>query len=82
MLELAECYIHQLCECNKLPDEIKTIINDPLKRCPTMNANKYCIIEELLAGCLQQIKMLMQKTNFPFLLHLMMMNRVMRKLMV
>ena len=30
VLELAECYIHQLSQHRKLPDEIKTIINDPL----------------------------------------------------
>ena len=30
ILELAECYIHQLSQHEKLPDEIKSIINDPL----------------------------------------------------
>ena len=30
MLELAECYIHQLSKHEKLPVEIKTIINNPL----------------------------------------------------
>ena len=30
MLEQAECYVHQLSHYEKLPDEIKGIINDPL----------------------------------------------------
>jgi len=30
VLELAECYVHQLSDYKKLPDEIKSIINDPL----------------------------------------------------
>ena len=30
VLELAECYIHQLSQHEKLPDEIKNIIKDPL----------------------------------------------------
>ena len=30
ILELAECYIHQLSQHEKLPDEIKSIIKDPL----------------------------------------------------
>ena len=30
MLELAESCIHQLAQYKKLPDEIKSIINDPL----------------------------------------------------
>ena len=34
VLELAECYIHQLSEHSELPDEIKTIINDPLPARP------------------------------------------------
>ena len=30
ILQLAECYIHQLSQHEWLPDKIKTIINDPL----------------------------------------------------
>ena len=30
MLELAECYIHQLSEMDNIADEIKVIINNPL----------------------------------------------------
>ena len=34
VLELAECFIHQLSQHSKLPDEIKTIINDSLPARP------------------------------------------------
>ena len=30
VLELAECYVQQLSHLQHMPDEIKTIINDPL----------------------------------------------------